>query len=247
MEIKKVLAIGIKSFTPFDIVEKAAQYKNLKSLGSYSDSIKIYTLNDKLLVFLAKQGIKRQDRSDCNNKIFTLVDENHQEKAYGFVPSNYWNFDFDLLKDNNKNGKFDLRVTLRVRFEINIQERGIVFWPMVCGPFVSASSKLSNYRLFKALVENDKDALAIAKELAVSDGNIIITWTDIGFGGLRKVPDLFAEFAGQNEAIKQISEKLTLFYPPPKGSELFIAETDQPIIFQAWRSQLNEYLVKLSV
>ncbi|MBI2021111.1 hypothetical protein HYS99_01190 [Candidatus Giovannonibacteria bacterium] len=140
----------------------------------------MYALNDKLLAMLAERNIKRQDRPDCRNEIFTLVDENSQEKIPGRASSNYWNF---KLLEGDKN-KFDLRVTLYVGFGLNLEKRGIVFVPRAHGTFLSPADSLPNFRMFKALVESDADALAVARELA-SDGSIVVSWTELGLGGIR--------------------------------------------------------------
>lgn len=247
MEAKIVLVRGVDSFTRFDLLRKAAQHKGLRFQGGASDScsepIKVYVLDEGLLATLAKRGIKQQARPDCHHKIFTLVDENPQTKVPGRLPSNYWNF--DLLGGDKR--KFDLRVTLSVGFKIDIERRGVVFVPQVRASFVSAMDRLPNFRMFKALVESDKNAPAVAKELAASDGIIVVTWTDLGLGGIRRISDLFAEFAVQNATIADLGRNEEVFNPAPypqfqqPGDKLFVAEPAQPRVIQAWRTQLNEH------
>lgn len=243
---KYILTAGVDSFTLLDLFRKAALHKGLKlyegASKAYSDSIKEYVLDDKLLSTLAKQEIKRQARPD-HNGIFTLVDENSQEEIPGWEPSNYWNFKpFD-----NNNQKFDLRVSLNVGFTISIKKRGVVFCPLTHNPFVSANDRLPNFRMFKALVESDEDAPAVAKELAASDGNIIVNWTDLGLGGIRNLINLFDEFVGQNETVKELAKKQEVFNPAlypqyqQPGDELFITEPAQPKVFQMWQDQLKQY------
>lgn len=228
----------LTSFTLLDLLQKAAAHKGLKLHEGYSEPIKVYELDDRLLAVLAEQNIKRQNRPDCRNEIFTLVDENPQEKVPGSAPSNYWNF--KLLEDDKH--KFDLRVTLSVGFSLNIEKRGIVLVPQVHGSFVSAADSLPNFRMFKALVENDEDISAVAKELAASDGSIVITWTELGLGGIRKLSHLFSEFVGRNETIARLGGEV--FNPAP-SDELFIAEPTQPKLVQIWRTQLKEYSAHL--
>ena len=245
MKTATVINMGVDTFTLLDLLRKAAAYKDLKlredASKAYSKPFKVYTLNDKLLAVLAEQGIKRQDRSDCNNEIFTLVDENPQKKIWGWAPSNYWNF--KLLKERT----FDLRVSLSIDFEINQEKRGVVFWPQTHGTFVSPADQLPNFRMFKALADNDENAQAVAKELAASNGSIVITWTDLGLGGIRKLTNLFAEFAGRNETIARLAENGEVFNPVPypkyqqPRDELFVTEPAQPKVIQLWREQLKEY------
>jgi hypothetical protein len=245
------LVAGVDFFTLLDLFRRAAAHKDLilheSTSKAYSEPIKVYELDDRLLAVLAKHNIKRQDRPDCRNEIFTLVDENPQEKVPGWAPSNYWNF--KLLKGDKR--KFDLRVTLSVGFSLNLEKRGILLVPQAHGSFVSAVDLLPNFRMFKALVENDDEAPAVAKELAASDGSIVVSWTELGLGGIRKLSCLFSEFAARNETVAQLGRNGEIFDPAPNpryqqpGDELFIAEPAQPKLFQAWRAQLNEYRTSL--
>ncbi|MFY9458037.1 MAG: hypothetical protein WAP23_03925, partial [Candidatus Spechtbacterales bacterium] len=88
-------------------------------------------------------------------------------------------------------------------------------------------------------------------ELAASDGSIVITWTELGLGGIRKLSHLFTEFAAQNETVAQLGRSGEVFDPVPNpryqqpGDELFIAEPAQPKLIQTWRTQLNEYRAHL--
>lgn len=245
------LTIGVDSFTLIDLLQKAAAHKGLKlhegASRAYSEPIRVYELDDKLLAMLAERNIKRQDRPDCRNEIFTLVDENPQEKVSGWTSSNYWNF--KLLEDDKS--KFDLRVTLSVGFGLNLEKRGVVFVPQAHGSYVSAADSLPNFRIFKAIVESDENAPAVAKELAASDGNIVVTWTELSLGGVRKLSYLFTEFAARNETVAQLGRNGEVFNPAPNpryqqpGDELFIAEPAQPKVVQVWRTQLNEYRTHL--
>jgi len=247
---KIFLTMGVDAFTSLDLIKKAATHKKLtfcgEALDAYSEPIKVYKLDEKLLAALAKQGIRRQERPDCRNEIFTLVDENPQKEVPGWRPSNYWNF--KRLKNKQW---FDLGVTLSVSFEINLKKRGIVCWPQAHGTFFSAGDQLPKSRMFKILTECDAKAPAIAKELAASDGSIVITWTDLGLGGIRKIGDLFAEFVGSNKTVERLGANHNVFDPDPRpphqqsGNELFIAEPAQPKVFQVWRAQLEDYRNRL--
>ena len=127
------LTAGVDTFTLLDLLRKVAVHKGLKLHGgvskAYSEPIKMYALDGKLLAVLAERNIKRQDRPDCRNEIFTLVDENPQEKIPGWASSNYWNF---KLLEGDKS-KFDLRVTLSVGFGLNLEKRGVVLVPQAHG------------------------------------------------------------------------------------------------------------------
>ena len=253
MKSKTNLIVGKDCFTLLGLLGKVATHKGLKLLeGSseaYSKPIKTYTLDDKLLALLAECGIKRQARPDCNHEIFTLVDQNPQEKVSGWASSNYWNF--KLFKDEHS--KFNLQIELCVGFSISPRKRGIMLVPMAHAPFLSPTDSLPNFRMFKALVENDETVLAVAKELAASDGTVAVTWTDLDVGGIRTLAVLFEEFTGNNEQIKRLAMRQEVFDPVPypqhqePGDKLFIVETAQSRVFQAWQEQLKEYQNSLAV
>lgn len=245
--------VCLDSFTLLGLLRKALAHKGLKlqegSDKAYSKPIKTYELTEKLLTLLSKKGIRQQDRPDCNNKIFTLVDENPQKVISGWAPSNYWNF--KLVKEGAS--EFDLHISLSVGLEINKEKRGIVFWPQTHSSFLSPCDLLPNFRMFKTLAESDENAPAVAKELAASDGNLVVAWTDLGLGGIHNISDLFMEFSRGNKTVMELGRREKIFNPIPfpehqkPGDELFIAEPAQPKIFQKWKAQLDEYRAKLIV
>jgi len=249
METKTVLEKSRDIFTLVDLIRKVAAHKGLKlhegASKAYSEPIKEYVLDGRLLAILAERGIRRQPRPDCNNGIFTLVDENPQERVLGlgFCASNYWNF----KPVEGDDTKFNLRISLCVGFMLNTQERGIVLLPLAHGSFLSPCDRLPNFRMFKALVESDSESSAVAKEIAASEGSIVVTWTNLGLGGIRRLSDLFFEFVGQSKETKQLGMKGEVFDPNPfpqyqqPGNELFITEPAQPRIIKIWRAQLEEY------
>ena len=243
MEVTTGLVRGIDTLTLLDLLEMAATHKGLKfqdgASKAYSEPFKEYILDEKLLAMLAERGIKRQERPGCRNEIFTLVDENHQ----------YWNF---KLREGDK-CEFDLRIKLFVGFGIKYEKRGVVLVPMTQSSYGGPVDQLPNFRMFKFLVENDNDAPSVAKELATSDGTIVVSWTELGLGGIRLLTVLFTEFANGNETVMQLGRNGQVFYPIPylryrqPGDELFVTESAQPKVFESWRAQLNEYRTRLTV
>lgn len=243
-----VLTPGVDTFTLLDLFERAAGHKDLtlhRGNGSRvrSEPITTYVLDEQVLAALAQRGIRREPRPDCRDEIFTLVDQNPQEHVPGWVPSCYWNF----KQRDGAEHQFDLRMTLGVHFYVHTERRGIVLVPQASGSFVSPVDRLPNFRMFQALVEHDDAAPAIAKELAASDGDIVVTWTDLGLGGIRSITALFDEFAQRREAIVRLGGNHEVFQPDPHPpyqrpvNELFVAEPAQPRVFDAWRAQLSEY------
>ena len=251
--METALVMGEDALTLLDLLRRAATHKGLKlregSKEGISEPIKEYVLDEKLLAVLEEYKIRRQDRPDCRNEIFTLIDENPQERVPGFAPSNYWNF---KLVEGERH-IFNLRVTLSVGFGISIGKRGVLLVPQAHGTFLSPADGLPHFRMFRALVENDRDAPLVAKELALSEGTILITWTELGLGGIRRLSYLFEEFTGHKETIDRLGRNGEVFDPNPfprcqnPGEELFIPEPSQAKVFEMWRAQLDEYRSKLVV
>lgn len=234
-----------ETLTLFGLIKKAAEHKGLQlhevASKAYSKNIIEYPLNDHLIIELANRGIRHHPRPDG---IFTLCDDNPQPKPLdGLTSSNYWNF----WKDKSDHPKFDFRISLSFGFEHNVRKRGIVFWPRAYGTGVSAADNLPNFRMFKALTECDNNALPIAKEIAASDGFIIVTYSDIGLGGIRSMFELFQEFANNKDSVLQLSRNTKIFNPAPEplyqqpGDRLFVVEPAQPKLFNIWTEQLTTY------
>lgn len=257
-KVNEIIA-GLDTLTQLDLLRRAAERKCLKlCVGSgtakhcYSEPIVSYMLDEKMLAMLAERRIKQQARPDCKGDIFTLVDENPQQKVDGWHPSNYWNF--KLPEEGER--KFDLHISLSVDFCLNAEKRGIVLKPRAYGTFVSPCDDLPNFRVWKALVENDACAPAVAREIAESDGSIVVTWTELGLGGIRKLSDLFSEFARGNERVLHLGTNNDIFSPIPHpewrlgqtdNDVVFVLEPSQPKILAMWQAQLNAYRESLRV
>ena len=235
---------GIFSLTETEIIKKALRHKydSLMPIkdnrGFHTKPIKTYWLTDEILKTLASQGIVQQSRED---KVFTLMDQNPQEQIPRFRPSNYWNFG-----SRNNEEAFDLTISLSFDLVVSTKERGVIFFPITHASLVSPTDPLPNFRMFKILTENDETAHTLTKEIARSDGKIIVMWNEIGLGGIRKLADLFAEFAKSNKSIIRLSKKEEVFDPDPKEN-LFIEEHIQPRVFKTWQEQLEEYRNSLIV
>ena len=236
-----VLIQGEDFFSELDLIRKAAVHKGLELVEGaerpYSKPIKTYVLDDKLLFILEQHNFKRTRSDD----IFTLFDEGSKSR-------DYWSF---KLLEGEKH-KFDLRIKLSVLFQLNFRRRGIVFMPQAHGSFFSPCSYVANLRMFKVLVDNDVEVYSIAKEVSANDGSMVVTWTDLGLGGIRSIVDLFFEFASHKEAVIDLARQdKRIFNPNPYPfrneieSRMFIAEPAQPKVFEVWRNQHNEYLESL--
>jgi len=251
MTATEALRPGVDTFTLFDLLRRASAHNGLVfhegASHAYSEPIIEYALDEARLAFLASRGICRHDRPDCGGDIFTLVDENPQDSIPGFVSSNYWNF--RAFTDGRRG--FDLRISLAVGFKVDDEKCGIILIPRAHGPFVSAAEMLPNFRMFQALADSDPNAPAVAKEVAASEGTVLVSWDKLGLGGIRKLTDLFSEFVGQNDAVAELGKSRGIFDPPPHphyqtpGDDLFVAKSAQPIVIGLWRGQLGAYREKL--
>jgi hypothetical protein len=242
--VDNVLVRGVNCFTESDLFMRAATLKGLEmqNVGSRSQKLKEYKVGLPVLAKLAEENIVRRVRPE-RDETYALVDDNPQDSMPEYTPSNSWNFS----RSNNKKKKFDLRLSLSIELQLSIRERGIIFFPTVSATLRSPSSRLSNRWAFNALVDYDDSNLPdIAKQLAVSqEGRILVSWTEMGLGGLRQMIDLFLEVAKHKEDVFALGQaKESIFYPAPiahKGDSLFVAETIQPSIFKAWEKQLKKY------
>lgn len=242
---------GRDFFTDLEVMQKAAQHKGLVLRGGgsmiLSDPFATYVLTDDLLAALNERGIKRQPRPDCNNDIFTLIDENPQKEVPGWAPSNYWNF----KEKPEKSGRFNLEIELRISFHNSTEKRGVEFRPKAFGTFLSPTDSLPNFRMFKAMVElgGTENLPVVAKELAQSDGIIVIHWAKLGLGGIRTTSALFQEFSIRGrEEIEELARHHDIFHPAayPK-SNVFVIEPKQYQVIQIWCEQLEEYRQRLVI
>lgn len=240
---------GKDVFTLLSLLRKAAEFKGLKlakesESDAYTEPIATYKLNRKLLGILAEHNIKNHPRPD---DIFTLLDENWQEQVPGWDPSNYWNF----KRIEGKN-EFDLKMTLVASVNLaSYEDRGIRLHTKVLSSFLSASDRLPNFRVFKALVESGtQEVPSVAHELIAGEGTLVVSWSDIGLGGLRNMSQLFFEvFRGNNE-LNMIAHRGGVFNPPPHGRgigdpQIFVAEPAQPKVIRVWREQIKKYSASL--
>lgn len=230
------------------LYDRAADHKSVELADNdlhRSKLIKKYALDAKLLAALSKARIRQVERSDG---IFTLSDENPQHIVPGWNPSHYWNFRID-----EETQEYDLRIQLSVHLEISDYDRGVVFRPWAFGGCASPADRLPNFRLFKLLTEHDPEAPEVCKEIAASDGYIVVSWSDLGLGGIRQISELFDEFARGNKAVLELGRTGVIFVPAPwvrnqKPAEMpYVIEPAQPKLFKIWDGQLQAYRTRLNI
>lgn len=238
---KVTLVDGTDRFTLSALVEKAAQSMGLTLNSKYgyearSVKIKEYRVDQELRGRLKDQGITEL----VQHSGFTLQTPNGSR----------WNF----VPPDKSEEKFDPRLYLLVGFRLSAERRGILMYPYVdgnCGSPADSGPSRGYLAMFKALVDADPEAPAVAKEVAACDVYILIGWNSIGLGGIRQMRTLFAEFAQEKKAILDLGRGHNrVFDPDPyphrvgvsePGDEIFIAEPAHGAIFDAWQGQLEEY------
>ncbi len=241
------LESGVESITLVGLIKKAARLKGLVYWDgcerACSKPIATYALDNETLAFLAKHGVKQNPRPDG---IFTLSDTTERPEPRGdTVETAFWNF---RRRKDRKDEKIDeLEIALSVGFGITMEKRGIILLPQAYGTFLSPGYNGAHRHMFKLLVEYHQDAPAVAQEIAASDDTFVVGFTELGLGGIRRLSDLFEEFARGNHTIKQLANHQEVFNPMPypyyqnPGDELFIIEPAQPKVIGVWRAQLTEY------
>jgi hypothetical protein len=244
-----VLERGRDSFTLLELIRRAAAEKGLRlaknAPRALSEPFTSYELDEKLLALLVARNITQQPRLDGRVDIFTLADGGWPEAFLHPALGNYWSF--KRKERDNPSSDFDCHVFLSVGFNASIEERGIGCWPRANSLIKSGTNSRSDFNMFRTLVESGGEVPAVAREIAASDGHLVVTWTELGLGGIRPVRILFQEFARGNPALDILAREGKVFDPMPVSysgnpcDELFIAEPVQPSVFAAWRQQLEKY------
>ncbi len=244
------------------LIRMAAEYKNVELHHSdeeewMSKPLATSILNDPLLVFLDRRGIRERTSSDRRGKALVLVDENRQKKKQDRPPSNRW-----TLPLNGPTGKplppdYQLRIELRLRFSLSRREDGVALWPLAQGIFMNPFDELPNFRMFKALVESGRlEVPPIAEEVARSrKRHIVVTWANIGVHGIRRISQLFQDFTHGNKLIEQLarsginpfeSKSFSQLVTANAELELFVAKHAQPALLIAWQEQLARFYHELN-
>ena len=223
--------------TRLEIISKAATFKSLTATSDRSEPIITCLLDEETVSILSERGLNRDLRGD-GITTFSIADL-----------EGYWNFRTDKDK---------MEITLLVDFYVEERKRGVVFFPITSDAHVwGGKYKPSQFQMFKLLAEIHPEAPAVVHELARSNGSLIVTWTELGLGGIRQLPSLFAEFYGDNKFIRQLANSdMSPFNPVPYPSESweqalndksFVTEPSQPEIMEGWRKQLEEFCRNLSI
>ena len=218
-----------------DLVREAVDYLGIElecfetkpHTISYTKTLGSYKLEGEFLEALKKNGFKLDKREDG---ITTLYDEN--------PPNDYWNF-----KEEN-----ELLITLHLKPHVSKRERGVVFHPLAHGTFLSPVDGLIMFRFFKVVADYDTKTHPSVRRLVNEEvGTFTVSWTEIGLGGIKIIGELFDEFVGYKEKIKELAKsRFNPFEPDPKEDcWKFIPEPFQPALFNIWQKQVDEFKSEL--
>lgn len=231
-------------FTEEDLIKKALASKNLtlkQSNPFFSDTIITYLLNGVFLEGLEKNGFKLTKRDDG---VITLSDE---YSSHTGINSCYWNF------RNREGEKDELALALGVGAAVNQRQRGVVLMPHAPGTFLSPAAIDPQKRVFEVAVQVSPTTPPIVHEIVNFDGEITVSWTEFGLGGIRDLKGLFREFSNRDDMIEQLCRSgISPFWFNPftstmkdglsfKEDKLFLPEPFQPMLFHIWTEQLKEF------
>lgn len=118
-------------------------------------------------------------------------------------------------------------------------------------------------KVFKLLAESGLcEVPKLVHDLIQNDGEIVWSWTGLGFPKIKRLSELFEEFVGRRRAVKTLGKRDKVFDPHPDThvgfhqseffnswwlDEWFIPREAQPAIINAWRKQLESRREKLTL
>lgn len=153
----------------------------------------------------------------------------------------YWNI--------KKSGK-PLFVLPAVNFHISDKDRSILLQPYIKfsdGTIMPARQRADN-KMAEAIVSYYPEAPSILKEMVKNDFIIKTPWEDIKAAGVRTLSQLFDEWAGDNEPIKNLaSSNVSVFHPSPynfQNKEIrysYLPERLHGNLFTQWEKQLDNF------
>ncbi|MBI5732665.1 hypothetical protein HY967_01755 [Candidatus Jorgensenbacteria bacterium] len=154
-------------------------------------------------------------------------------------------------------GKEEKNIQLTVYFRLSVaeRERGVLCIPYVWGNCSGGACHRPTIDKFvKVVAEHFPDTHPLIREAVNADFRPVISWRDIGLGGIRSIEELFDELYGRNEKVAKLAgSSLSPFDPDPNPRKsilevtdrAFVVETDQPTLFKRWRDQLQFFKTDL--
>lgn len=228
------------------LIKKALASKSLELAQSHpfrSNSVITYLLNGVFLEALEENSFELTERPDG---IITLSDKLARQTGIDYL--NYWNF------RNREGEKDELALALGVSASLSQRQRGIVLFPNVLGgTCLSAEAISSQKRVFEVAVRVFPTTPPIIHEIVKGGGEIVVSWTEMGMGGIRPIEGIFDEFRGEDNdnMVKQLCRSgMSPFEPNPYSlitKDAFLPEPYQPLLFHIWTEQLKNFKNRIPV
>ncbi len=253
-EIKKGYLMAstepIKLIAESELIRKAAAFMSLvlkdepREHTSYltfdSLSVDSFSLNDRgFISALEKAGFTFGPGVGASRKEIVYLDGGSNQKGAEIFESDCWSW---TRKEANP------RLDVRFRLSISEERRGVVCLPEVWGNCGGGACHQPTIQKFVEVVAiYFVEAHALIKECVKAKPCPVISWSDIGLGGVKSVEHLFQELFGKNANVLKLAySNISPFNPDPrnwprKEDKLFVLEPDQPKLFKQWRTQLQEF------
>jgi hypothetical protein len=198
-------------------------------------------ITTELLNNLSPHGIKKFPYERGSG--FSIVDVESTKGLPGFAPSNNWGFQQQRPLDFSFN----------VSFQISQRERAVLGLPQFMGNASGAADVKPNMRLLEHLLVIAPGAFSPVPQKTLlkllNENHVVTHFGELGLGGLRRLPELFAEWAAGNEQISQLARlNRTLFSFNPTGTEAgtcFVKEQFHGQLFRTWKLELETYKAAL--
>lgn len=145
--------------------------------------------------------------------------------------------------------KIDLTLKLQIGGHISNHDRGIVLVPQTMGSGGTGFSLEADIAVFQVVSQFCSNANPIIKNIINGDGQWVIGWHKLGFGGLRSLCELFEEFDdGKNNSLGCLARSnMSPFNPAPysERNNAYLPEPLQPTLFRVWLKQLEYFRAQI--
>lgn len=240
--------------SPADFISKASLFERVAELKKLKlrQNDESFCLSQPVAEFPLNEGFKKSlinygfgiDNTRPDN-ILTIslhqkADENCPIKA-----SDYWN-----IRKSEK----PIFVLPQVDFSISPKERSILLEPHVTfsDVIVGAVDQNVHNRITEVISSYYQKTPPILKEIVQNNFKLVVPWKEIDAAGSRTLYELFDEWAGGNETIKNLAfHRDSIFKPSPYNYDYeeiwyhYLPEQLQGNLFTQWEKQLEKFKEEL--
>ncbi len=228
--------------------ERAAKLKKLK-LGQndeefcFSRPVAKLPLDEGFKKSLIDHGFKIDNTRP--DSILTISLHQKADENYPIKASDYWN-----IKKSEK----PIFVLPQIDFSISPKERSILLEPHITfsDVIVGAVDQNVHNRITEVIGSYCQKTPPILKEIVQNNFKLVVPWKEIDAAGSRTLYELFNEWAGGNETIKNLAfHRDSIFKPSPHNYDYdeiryaYLPEQLQGNLFAQWKKQLEKFKSKL--